>query len=349
MLAGIAAALAAGLDAPLAAEFGTLVAGVTVQKLFVTGTATPSEILAISRNPTYRYRPELAAQPEKARYYPETRIEIASKLPDHRSFTHVIFDHDGTISTLRQGWAQLMESMMIQAILGRSRETIDDEVLGQIEARVKEFISATAGVQTLVQMKGLSEMVREFGYVEVEKVLDEKGYKEIFNRNLMRRVEERFRQLEAGRLDVEDLTIRNSVPFLKALHSRGVRLYLSSGTDQEDVEREAEILGYAELFTGGIYGAVGDIGHEPKKKVIELVLREIEQTTCEQVVTFGDGPVEIRETRAHGGFTVGVASDEMQRSGLNLIKRARLIQAGADLIIPDFSEKGPLMRLIFQE
>jgi len=48
MLAGIAAAMAAGKDAVTAAEFGNLVAGVTVQKLFQTGTASPEEILAMN-------------------------------------------------------------------------------------------------------------------------------------------------------------------------------------------------------------------------------------------------------------------------------------------------------------
>ena len=50
-LAGAASALAAGYDMKTAAEIGTLVAGVTVQKLFQTGTATPAEILAIRRGP----------------------------------------------------------------------------------------------------------------------------------------------------------------------------------------------------------------------------------------------------------------------------------------------------------
>ena len=48
MLAGIAAALAAHATPAQAALFGNLVAGVTVRKLFQTGTATPAEILAIS-------------------------------------------------------------------------------------------------------------------------------------------------------------------------------------------------------------------------------------------------------------------------------------------------------------
>jgi rfaE bifunctional protein kinase chain/domain len=49
-LAGAAAALAAGYSLEDAAALGTLVAGVTVQKLFQTGTATPEEILAIGQD-----------------------------------------------------------------------------------------------------------------------------------------------------------------------------------------------------------------------------------------------------------------------------------------------------------
>ncbi len=46
--AGIAAGLAAGADPWEAAMLGTFAAGVTVQKLFMTGTATPREIMAIA-------------------------------------------------------------------------------------------------------------------------------------------------------------------------------------------------------------------------------------------------------------------------------------------------------------
>jgi rfaE bifunctional protein kinase chain/domain len=48
MLAGIAAALAAGRTTRAAATLGNYAAGVTVQKLFQTGTASPDEIMAIS-------------------------------------------------------------------------------------------------------------------------------------------------------------------------------------------------------------------------------------------------------------------------------------------------------------
>jgi hypothetical protein len=108
-------------------------------------------------------------------------------------------------------------------------------------------------------------------------------------------------------------------------------------------------LGYGELFAGRIYGAVGDISHEPKLKALEAILRDIEKAGRGKFVMFGDGPVEIRETHHRGGYTVGVASDEVRRSGLNLVKRSRLIQAGADLIVSDFSEMDRLIRLFFLE
>jgi bifunctional ADP-heptose synthase (sugar kinase/adenylyltransferase) len=53
LLAGATAALAAGYSPLDAATFGNFVAGVTVQKIFQTGTATPDEIRAIGESPDY--------------------------------------------------------------------------------------------------------------------------------------------------------------------------------------------------------------------------------------------------------------------------------------------------------
>ena len=83
------------------------------------------------------------------------------------------------------------------------------------------------------------------------------------------------------------------------------------------------------------------------KKVLESILADIDLGEGEQVVTFGDGPVEIQETRKRNGLAVGVASDEVRRYGLNQGKRSRLIQAGADLIVADFSQTATLLELLF--
>jgi len=346
MLAGIAAALAAGRDPVTAATLGNFVAGVTVQKLFQTGTASPQEILDIGADPDYVYRPELAEDPRQARFVEGTEIEIVSELPHGRRITRAIFDHDGTLSTLRQGWESIMEPMMIRAVLGDSFQEADELTYQKVVRRVREYIDKTTGVQTLVQMKGLVEIVREFGRVPASKVLDELGYKEIYDRALLAMVRGRMARLRAGELDVEDFTIKNAVKFLRALHAAGVKLYLASGTDEKDVVAEAEALGYAELFAGRIYGAVGDITKEAKRIVLDRIMRDVGKDAYQHLVTFGDGPVEIRETHKRGGYAVGVASDEVRRYELNSAKRARLIRAGADLIVPDYSQMNRLLRAL---
>ena len=62
--------------------------------------------------------------------------------------------------------------------------------------------------------------------------------------------------------------------------------------------------------------------------------------------SFGDGPVEMRETNKRGGIAIGIASNELRRYGLNEKKRSRLIKAGADVIVPDFSQLPRLLSLL---
>jgi hypothetical protein len=54
----------------------------------------------------------------------------------------------------------------------------------------------------------------------------------------------------------------------------------------------------------------------------------------------------MRETRKRNGLSVGIASDELKRFGLNNSKRTRLIKAGADVIISDFSQMSQLLKLL---
>jgi phosphoglycolate phosphatase-like HAD superfamily hydrolase len=184
--------------------------------------------------------------------------------------------------------------------------------------------------------------------VPESETLDEFGYKKMYNEQLSALVNERIRKLERGELSASDCTIKNAVEFLNRLAQKGMVLYLASGTDREDLEREAEMLGYRSLFSGRIYGAVGDVSFEAKRIVLEKILSDIGDKTREKILTFGDGPVEIRETHKKGGYSIGVASDEIRRYGLNIGKRTRLIEAGADLIVPDFSQMEKLLELLFE-
>ena len=337
MLSAVAAALAAGAKIEEAAGFGNYAASVTVAKLRQTGTASPREILERIGNSRLVYHPDLAEDPRKAQYLPGAEIEIVNPGIVRGRIKQVIFDHDGTISTLREGWEPIMEEVMLKCIFGDSFSTVSTADFHLAQARVKEYIDQSTGVQTIVQMQALADMVAEFGYVPAAEILDAKSYKAIFNEKLLQMVHGRLVRLEAGELETEDFTVKGAVGFLESLRALGMRLYLASGTDQEDVVREAGRLGYAGCFDGGIYGSVGDITKFSKKKLIASIISE-HGLEGPQLCTFGDGPVEIAETRRVGGLTIGLASDEVRGWGLNLSKRDRLIKAGADIIVPDFAQ-----------
>jgi rfaE bifunctional protein kinase chain/domain len=345
-LAGAASALAAGYDMDVAATLGSFVAGVTVQKLFQTGTANPEEISAIGSDPDYVYATELAEDHRHATYLSDSEIEIVVQWESSLQIEHAIFDHDGTISTLREGWELIMGPMMVKAVLGSKYHDADEALYRKVVSRVNDYIDKTTGIQTLVQMKGLLDIIREFGCVPEAEMLDEFGYKKIYNDELLEMVKVREEKFSKGELGLEDFTMKNAVRFLQKLHDAGVKLYLASGTDEDDVKKEAEALGYAPLFEGRIYGAVGDITREAKKMVLDRILSSIGESSFGKLITFGDGPVEMRETRKRGGLSVGIASNELKRFSLNESKRTRLIKAGADVIIPDFSQMNQLLNLL---
>ena len=50
-----------------------------------------------------------------------------------------------------------------------------------------------------------------------------------------------------------------------------------------------------------------------------------------------------------GGVAVAVASDEVNRRGVNAWKRNRLIRAGADIVIPEYRKHERLLSYLFGE
>ncbi len=345
VVSALTASLAAGAAPATAAVLANVAAMITVQKLQTTGTASPAEIMAVVPELNYIFRPELASSPRHARYIPGTEIEVVSEVPTDLAIKHCIFDHDGTLSTLREGWERIMEPMMLHAILDKQYDSVDEGTFERIRDEVKQFIDRTTGIQTLVQMVGLVDLVKRFGFVPREEILDEHGYKHIFNVDLLKMVHGRVNKLRKGELDSTDFQIKNAEKLLHELHRRGVKMYLASGTDEADAKAEAEAMGYAHYFEGRIFGSVGDVNVEAKKIVLEKIIRE-NNLEGHEFATFGDGPVELRETERRGGLCIGVATDELRRFSLNLSKRKRLIRAGADLIIPDFSQLLEILKVM---
>jgi hypothetical protein len=105
-------------------------------------------------------------------------------------------------------------------------------------------------------------------------------------------------------------------------------------------------MGYADLFEGHICGSTGDVTKDAKKMVLDRILSEIGAEAMGRLIMLGDGPVEIRETKKRGGFTIGVASDEVRRFGMNAGKRTRVIRAGCDWLVADFAQVGKILELL---
>jgi len=341
----LALCLGAGVKSAEAAEFANFAASVTVQKLFQTGTASGQEILELGRDADYIYQPELATDRRRARYYGDTEIELCYQLIPFGIIKHAVFDNDGTISTLRQGWEQIMAPVMIKAILGDRYQTASETLYHKVRNRVLDYIDKSTGVETIIQMQALVEIVKEFGIVVANKILDKFGYKKIYIDAMMELVNQRIAKFKRGELDITDYTIKGALEFLRALQQRGIKLYLASGTDHKDVVAEVTALGYAHFFDGRIYGALDDVAKYSKKMVIERIMKE-NNLQGPELVIFGDGPVEVRESRKRDGLAVGIASDEIRRHGLNIEKRTRLVKAGAHIITPDYSQSQKLLELL---
>jgi phosphoglycolate phosphatase-like HAD superfamily hydrolase len=135
---------------------------------------------------------------------------------------------------------------------------------------------------------------------------------------------------------------------LETLQRRGLALYLASGTDEVYVRQEADSLGLTRYFGRHIYGAVDDYKTFSKKLVIERILSE-NRISGQSLLAFGDGYVEIQNTREVGGLAVAVASDEAHNGSgrFDDWKRLRLLGVGADVVIPDFRDGAALLDCIF--
>lgn len=270
-------------------------------------------------------------------FLPQTRIEVIHPEFPRAPVRAALFDFDGTLSLIREGWPEVMIPMMVEHLA----QTPAAEARDLLAQRVEEFVMRQNGKQTIYQMIQLAEEVRQRGGTPLEPL----DYKHQFHNLLWQRISGRVAALEAGTTPAELLTVPGSRELLERLVSGGRRLYLASGTDLVYVQNEVRVLGLSHFFGEHIYGAIDDHKNFSKKMVIERVVKELNLEPG-ALIGFGDGFVEIEEVKRAGGIAVGVASDEKHRTGINEWKRNRLIQAGADIIVPDYRDLGTLLEFL---
>jgi phosphoglycolate phosphatase-like HAD superfamily hydrolase len=268
----------------------------------------------------------------------DEEIEVINPGLPRGRFRSVLFDFDGTLSLIREGWPGVMIPMMVAAL----RETGTKETDAELTAAVEEFVMRLNGRQTIYQMIQLADEVRRRGGTPLEPL----AYKHRYHDLLMERIQGRLADLKAGAASPEDWTVPGSHELLEDLRRRGVALYLASGTDLKYVRHEAELLGVAEYFGEHIYGALDDYQNFSKQMIIEKILLDNDLHGAE-LLGFGDGFVEIEGVKKVGGVAVAVASDEVARRGVNAWKRNRLVQAGADIVIPEYRRHEQLLDYLF--
>src|SRR2546425_11178062 len=153
----------------------------------------------------------------------DEEIEILRpELPRGR-FRSVLFDFDGTLSLIREGWPQVMVPMMVEIL----RQTGTAETDEQLHSLVESFVMRLTGRQTIYQMIQLADEVRARGGRPLEPL----AYKHQYHDLLMKRIQGRLHDLETGRAKPQDWTVPGSHEFLQSLKDRGLNLFLASGTD----------------------------------------------------------------------------------------------------------------------
>jgi phosphoglycolate phosphatase-like HAD superfamily hydrolase len=264
-------------------------------------------------------------------------IEIVGREFPRGRFRAVLFDFDGTLSLIRRNWQQVMIPMMVDVLA----DTGTSESREHLAQHVEEYVMRLNGKQTIYQMMQLADEVRLRGAAPREPL----EYKHQYHELLWAQIHHRVEGLKAGTTPPDELTVPEARGWLERLTERGLTLYLASGTDLNYVEDELRSLKLDAYFGPRVYGALDNHKAFSKAMIIERIIAET-GVAGEELLAFGDGYVEIEETRRAGGVAVGVASEEETRQGINAWKRNRLLQAGADLIIGDYRRPDELLEVL---
>jgi len=249
-----------------------------------------------------------------------------------------VFDFDGTISTIRSGWIDVMTPLMLEILL--DLKTGESET--DLEALVREMIWRTTGKETIYQMMDFASEVSKRGGVPRQAL----EYKKMYLDRLWTLISGRIDDLQAGRSAPEQYMVPGARTLLDLLKDRGLTMYLASGTDEIYMKEEARLLGVTPFFAGGVYGAQDDYKSFSKKILIQRIISNT-RVRGEEIVGFGDGYVEIEEVKLVGGVAVGVATKEPECAEVDAWKRERLIGVGADFIVPNYRGHRRLMQSLF--
>ena len=179
-----------------------------------------------------------------------------------------LFDFDGTISLIRSGWMDVMVPMMVEILSATGTR----ETEAELKTVVEDFVWRLTGKQTIYQTIALAEQVAARGGTPLDPLV----YKKMYLDRLHERIRYRLEELESGAVSPDRYLVPGARALLESLASRGLRMFLASGTDQEYMRHEADLLDVSRYFDGGVYGALDDYKAFSKKILVQRLIASAE-------------------------------------------------------------------------
>jgi phosphoglycolate phosphatase-like HAD superfamily hydrolase len=251
-----------------------------------------------------------------------------------------MLDFDGTVSVIRAGWHPILIGQFLELL----QETPKGKLLAETELEqiAKNSIELNIGKQPIYQFYSLVQLIQKFEGTPA----DPEDYLKEYYRSLFEIVRRRHEQLQNG-LDPQELVVPGTFDLLAMLRRYGLKLYLVSGTEEEFVRKDAQLLRLTDYFDGGIFGGQKDASAFSKAMIVDKILKD-NNIAGTELIGFGDGHTETHDVKTVGGFAVGVALNETTRQGIDLWKRDQLLRAGADWIIPDYTDVAQIESKLFE-
>ena len=138
-------------------------------------------------------------------------VEFAAHFQKRQSIQYVLFDFDGTLSLVREGWPEVMLPMFVEMLPHR-----EDDTEESVRKMLLDDIMKLNGKQTIYQMIQLAERIKERGGTPKDPL----WYKHEYLRRLDLRIQNRKDAILSGEIKQDDYVVHGARHLLEVLTER---------------------------------------------------------------------------------------------------------------------------------
>ena len=263
-------------------------------------------------------------------------VELPAPLEPRPEISHVLFDFDGTLSLIRQGWPEVMVPMFVEALPRQPGETDDD-----LRRMVLDDIMRLNGKQTIYQMIQLAERIRERGG-QPDEPLWPTSTNTCGGWNRTSAPAPPGSRAAPSRPMTCSSTA--SGPCSSTCATSACRS-ISPAAPTSPPSSARPTCSTSPAISAATSTEPSTTTSSSPRKWSSIASSQEHGITGRHLLSFGDGYVEIENTKQAGGLAVAVASDEANNGSgrVDEWKRQRLLGVGADAVIPDFRDAIPFV------